>query len=71
MQYLLNGKAIKVDGDDATMTKIMVGEYDAHLFTYSKEEYTIILWNDGEYAYFISSIILEADDLIAIAASVR
>ena len=70
-QYLLNGHPIKVDGDDATMTKIMVGEYDAYLFTYSKEEYTIILWNDGEYAYFISSIILEADDLIAIAASVK
>ena len=71
MQYLLNGHPIKVDGDDATMTKIMVGEYDAYLFTYSKEEYTIILWNDGEYAYFISSIILEADDLIAVAASVK
>lgn len=71
MQYLLNGKAIKVDGDDATMTKIMVGEYDAYLFTYSKEEYTIILWNDGEYAYFISSTVLETDDLIAVAASVK
>lgn len=69
-QYLL-GQSNKVDGDDATMTKIMVGEYDAYLFTYSKEEYTIILWNDGEYAYFISSIILEADDLIAVAASVK
>lgn len=70
-QYLLGNNVIKVDGDDATMTKIKVKNHEAYLFAYSKEEYTIILWNDGEYAYFISSEVLEIEDLIAVAESVK
>lgn len=63
--------ASKLDSDDATMIRIMIGDHAAWLFTYETEEYAYILWNDTQYAYVISSNILDVDTLISIAESVK
>lgn len=63
--------ASKLDSDDATMIRIMIGDHVAWLFTYETEEYAYILWNDTQYAYVISSNILDIDTLISIAESVK
>ena len=70
-QYLLDDHVNKVDGDDAIMNEIMIGQHIAKLFTYKQEQYSIIVWNDGVYAYFISSEFLDTKDLIAIAETVK
>ena len=63
--------ASKLDGDDAKMTEITVGKYSAYLFTYSEDNYVYVVWNDTQYAYTISSNILDIDTLIMIAESVK
>ena len=70
-QSLLDESVGKFDGDDAVITKIMVGNYDGILFTYEKEDYIYILWNDTRYSYQISSTVLSIDELRLVAESVK
>ncbi|MBQ8496234.1 MAG: DUF4367 domain-containing protein [Clostridia bacterium] len=70
-QSLLTSDVGMLDGDDATMTEIMVGEYKAWLFTYEKEGYIYILWNDTKYSYQISSTVLSVNELALIAESIK
>lgn len=70
-QSLLDESVGKFDGDDAVITKIMVGNYDGILFTYEKEDYIYILWNDTEYCYTITSTFLSVEELTLVAESVK
>ena len=70
-QLLLDDHIGKLDGDDASMTEVMVGDYKASLFTYEKEEYVTIVWSDKEYLYCLISEFLSIEELIAVAESVK
>ena len=70
-QLLLNSDVGDFDGDDVTITELMIGDNKASLLTYEKEAYKYILWNDSQYAYQISSMSLSVDELILVAESVK
>ena len=70
-QSLLDESVSNVDGDDAIITKIMIGNYEGTIFTYEKEDYKYILWNDARYSYQISSTFLSIDELRLVAESVK
>lgn len=70
-QLLLRNDIGMLDGDDAIISETMVGKYKGWLFTYEKEEYIIVVWNDAEYSYHLSSTFLTIDELILIAQSVK
>ena len=69
-QLLLSSEAYRLDGDDATMTEVTLAQGKAYLITHN-ENYIMLIWNDAEYSYFISSEFLELDELIAIAETVK
>lgn len=70
-QSLLTSYTSNFDGEDAFLEEIMVGEHQAWLLTYENKDHIYIVWNDLEYAYQISSMILDADELLLIAESVK
>ena len=70
-QSLLDESVSNVDGDDAIITKIMIGNYEGIIFTYEKEDYKYVLWNDTEYSYSINSTFLSVEKLILMAESVK
>lgn len=70
-QLLLNNDVGILDGDDATISEVVVGKHKAWLFSYDAEDYIILIWNDTEYAYHLSTTVLNADELILVAASVK
>ena len=70
-QLLLNNDVGALDGDDATISEVVVGKHKAWLFSYDAEDYIILIWNDTEYAYHLSTTMLNADELILVATSVK
>lgn len=70
-QSLLTKDINKLDSEGASMNEIMIGNYKAWLFTYENKDYAYIVWNDSEYSYQISSMVLDANELILIAESVK
>lgn len=70
-QFLLKTDIGKIDGDDAQMKEILVGEHKGWIITYDVEKYIAIDWNDGEYGYRIISEFLNESELILVAESIK
>lgn len=70
-QFLLDEAVGMIDGDDAVLTEIMIGDHQGCCFTYEKDDYIYILWNDTRYSYQISSTVLSIDELRLVAESVK
>ena len=70
-QFLINDDVTKLDGDDAVLTEMMIGDSQGYCGNYEKDDYIVIIWNDDEYAYRISSTVLSIDELCLIAESVK
>ena len=70
-QILINDDVTKLDGDDAVLTEMMIGDSQGYCGNYEKDDYIVIIWNDDEYAYRISSTVLSIDELRLIAESVK
>ena len=69
-QFLIGSEAGKIDGEHVQTQHVFVGEYQATLFVNEKDRY-VIDWNDGEYAYRISSNFLSVNEMLVIAESVK
>lgn len=70
-QFLINEDITKLDGDDAVLTEMMIGDSQGYCISYEKDDYIYVLWNDTEYSYQISSVVLNMDELRLIAESVK
>lgn len=70
-QLLLKADTNMYDSEGAAMTEIAIGNNKAWLITYEDKDYIYILWNDSEYSYQMSSLVLSAHELILIAESVK
>ena len=70
-QSLLTNHTSNLDGEGASVEEIMIGKHQAWLFTYENKDYVYIVWNDSEYSYQISSMILSIDELLLIAESIK
>ena len=70
-QFLINDDVTKLDGDDAVLTEIMISDSQGYCISYEKDDYIYVLWNDTEYSYQISSVVLNMDELRLIAESVK
>ena len=69
-QYILDESVITLEEYKNTkLTKAAVGD---HLgFSISGESNTLLCWNDGEYVYLLQSEILDLQELIRMAESVK
>lgn len=70
-QFLLKTDIGKIDGDDAQMKEILIGEHKGWIVTYEVEKYIAIDWTDGEYGYRIISEFLSESELILVAESIK
>ncbi len=70
-QYVMDENKTYVDNETATVQQISINSYVASLVTYENNAETSIIWNDGEYVYIVFSSVIDVDEMIKIAESVR
>ncbi|MBR4012737.1 MAG: DUF4367 domain-containing protein [Clostridia bacterium] len=70
-QQLLTEIAAYVDNETVTISQININGYKAQAVENKTDNFKIIIWNDGEYIYQISSTAYEMKELIDIAKSVK
>ena len=70
-QRLLEPNDNYVDNEDVDVTYIKINGNDATVVEYVNKEERYILWNDGEYSYYIVSTECELEGLIGYAESVK
>ena len=70
-QYLLESNDNYVDNEDVNVTYIKINGNDATVVEYVNKEERCILWNDGEYSYYIISTECDIETLIGYAESVK
>ena len=58
-QQLLTETTTYVDSDTSTISQITINDYDAQTVENKADDFKIIIWNDGEYIYQISSNVYE------------
>ncbi|MBR2354050.1 MAG: DUF4367 domain-containing protein [Clostridia bacterium] len=70
-QFLLKPFDKYVDNEEMDVTYTEINGFEATVIEYQYKDEICILWNDGEYAYQISSNTLGAEALIQYASSVK
>ncbi|MBQ8817393.1 MAG: DUF4367 domain-containing protein [Clostridia bacterium] len=70
-QQLLTKIAAYVDNETVTISQVNINGYKAQAVENKADNFKIIIWNDGEYIYQISSTVYEMKELIDIAKSVK
>ena len=70
-QFVLDENRKYVDNETALVEQIYINEYNASLVTYSNQSETTIVWSDGEYVYVLASSVINVEQMITIAESVR
>ena len=53
------------------MQQININEYLAYIVAYENNPEITIVWNDGEYVYVLVSSLIDIEQMIIIAESVR
>lgn len=70
-QRLLEPNDNRVDNEEVNVTYIKINGNDATAVEYVNKEERYILWNDGEYSYYIVSTECNFETLIGYAESVK
>lgn len=71
-QFVINENQNYFDNESASVETIYINEYIANLVIHTDNSSDMsIIWNDGEYVYILFSSVIDADQMIAIAESVR
>ena len=70
-QWLLEPNDNRVDNEDVNVTYTKINGNDAAVVEYLNKEERYILWNDGEYSYYIVSTECDLETLIGYAESVK
>ena len=70
-QFVLKPSDKYVDNEEMDVTYTEINGYEATVIAYKNKDEICILWNDGEYSYQIFSNVLNIDDLIRYASSVK
>lgn len=70
-QGVLKSSQKYFDSEGALVSERGFDGYVAQVITYKDKQEIQFIWNDGEYVYTLSSIMLSVDDLVEIARSVQ
>ncbi len=70
-QGVLKSSQKYFDSEGALVSERGFDGYVAQVITYKDKQEIQLIWNDGEYVYTLSSIMLSVDDLVEIARSVQ
>lgn len=70
-QWILKPSDNRLDNEDANIMYIKINGNDATVVEYLNKEERYILWNDGEYSYYIVSTECDLEALIRYAESVK
>lgn len=70
-QHILKTSQKYFDSEGALVSERGFDGYVAQVITYKDKQEIQFIWNDGEYVYTLSSIMLSVDDLVEIARSVQ
>ena len=70
-QWILKPSDNRLDNEDANIMYIKINGNDATVVEYLNKEERYILWNDGEYSYYIVSTECDLETLIGYAESVK